>query len=65
MLAAFARACLPDMDADGLASYEALLALGDDTIWRIVAKGETPPPDLDHTALDALLNFMRNRASLS
>ena len=62
LLAAFARECLPTLDATGLASYEALLGLGDHVIWRLVAKNETPPPELDPTALNALLAFVKKQA---
>ena len=61
LLAGFVRECLPDMDAAGVASYEALLRLGDLAIWRMLAYGESPPAHLDRTALDALTAYMQNR----
>ena len=61
MLGEFATTHLPDMDPAALASYEALLNLGDDAIWRMVAEGESPPPELDTTALNALLRFIKRK----
>lgn len=62
LLCQFARDVLPQLDDDGLTSYEDLLSLGDGVIWEIISGQRPQPANLDPKALDLLMAHVKSRA---
>ena len=63
LLCQFARDVLPQLDEDGLNSYENLLALGDGVIWEIISGQRQQPANLDTKALDLLITHIKSRST--
>ncbi|MBL6603066.1 MAG: succinate dehydrogenase assembly factor 2 [Alphaproteobacteria bacterium] len=61
LLCQFARDVLPQLDDDGLNSYEDLLALGDGVIWEIISGQRQQPANFDTKALDMLMAHIASR----
>ena len=64
LLGAFARAHLDGLDSEGLAAYEAMLALGDPMIWGLASGTVERPAGLDNPVLDRLIAWARSNPDL-
>ena len=64
LLGAFARASLRDLDDDGLAAYEEMLAMGDPDIWSWASGMADPPEGVANPVLDRFIAWARGNPDL-